>query len=911
MTWTLRERSDAQAGTSEIWEAVATATLSNVSVTATRANGSYQGCMEIVSFEGANTTTMGTVATASAARGAPTVSLTTTHSNAWVWATGDDWDNDTARAVPSSQTLLDQYLDKPTEDTYWTQYETEQTPSAGTAVTINDTAPTADRWNLAAIEVLPATGTTTTPTSTTTTPTTTATTTKAPTTTTTTTTTTTPAPTTTTTLTTTTTPARTTTTTTTTAPATTTTTQANTTTTTIAPVTTTTQATTTTAPATTTSQATTTTTAVPTTTATVSATNVTTTVATTAITTTSATATAASPNAPDALVASPSGATQVALSWTAEAGADPAMSYEVYRSTTPGFTPGASTFVAGVSAATSYQDGGLPPGTYYYVVVATDASGRVSSPSNEADATLADTTPPTAPSNLSATPITATQIALTWTAATDNVGVTGYDVYRNNVLVATLGNVTSYTDGGLNPSATYAYYVKAFDAGGNIGEASGPASTETLNAGVPVDVTLPAISGIATQGQILSAATGTWSNGPGTYSYQWQDCSPSGAGCSSIAHATLPTYTLGASDLGNTIRVVVTAGNLAGDVSAASANTTVVSAYAFDDEFNGTTVSTNLWLEASGSNPSNGELECYTPANDAESGGYLTETLQVQLLPWSCPDGSGENTYTSGAVQFKSFNFLYGTVAVRMETSGGTGSYPGLWMMGYQCQAPPYFATSYCNWPSAGAEEVDIAEFKNSNFTTVNENNIYSAGGGNRDSSCTPTVANASTSFHIYELEWTASALVYKIDGVTECTQTSNVPHEPMFVILDTAVGGRNVGAVNNATLPQTTSIDYARVTSTGPEPSGLPVIAGTPTSGSTLSASAGSWNGNPTGFTYQWQDCVAEGLSGTCTNIRGATSSSYTLRASDVGYMVDVNVVAQTANGAAGQVSAQTERVK
>jgi beta-glucanase (GH16 family) len=363
----------------------------------------------------------------------------------------------------------------------------------------------------------------------------------------------------------------------------------------------------------------------------------------------------------------------------------------------------------------------------------------------------------------------------------------------------------------------------------------------------------------------------------------------------------------------DTVRVIVTASNATGQASATSAPTAVVtsSPYTFDDEFNGTMVNTGRWLEASGSNPSNAELECYTPANDAESGGYLTETLEVQPQPWTCPDGSGDNTYTSGAIEMRTFNFLYGTVAVRMKTSGGTGSYPTLWMMGYQCQTPPYFATSYCDWPNPGAEELDIAEFKGSNFTTVNENDLYAAGGATRSNSCTPVIANASTNYHVYELEWTSTSLIYKIDGTTECTQTSNVPQEPMFLIIDTAVGGINGGTVNNSTLPQTTSVDYAHVTTSGPAPNGLPVITGTPSNGDTLSASTGSWTGNPVSYTYQWQDCTVQGLSGTCANIGGATGSTYLLKSSDVGHTVDVNIVAHTATGAAGQVSAQTEQVK
>ncbi|MFF0387395.1 glycoside hydrolase family 6 protein [Kitasatospora sp. NPDC004615] len=81
-----------------------------------------------------------------------------------------------------------------------------------------------------------------------------------------------------------------------------------------------------------------------------------------------------------------------------------------------------------------------------------------------------DTTPPTAPTGLTAT-TTAGSVSLTWNAATDNVGVTGYDVYRGGVLIGSTAG-TSYTETGLTASTAYSYTVKARDAAGNVSASS-------------------------------------------------------------------------------------------------------------------------------------------------------------------------------------------------------------------------------------------------------------------------------------------------------------------------------------------------------------------------------------------------------------------------------------------------------
>ncbi len=90
----------------------------------------------------------------------------------------------------------------------------------------------------------------------------------------------------------------------------------------------------------------------------------------------------------------------------------------------------------------------------------------------------ADTTPPTAPVGLSATATSSTEVDLSWNASTDDVGVTGYSVYREGVRVCAVTTL-SCLDTGLSPSTAYSYTVKARDAAGNFSPASNTASVTT------------------------------------------------------------------------------------------------------------------------------------------------------------------------------------------------------------------------------------------------------------------------------------------------------------------------------------------------------------------------------------------------------------------------------------------------
>ncbi len=139
---------------------------------------------------------------------------------------------------------------------------------------------------------------------------------------------------------------------------------------------------------------------------------------------------------------------------------------------------------------TSYYAGGLTRSTEYsFYVVAIDQNGNRSPKSNTVTRTTTNVTPdgtaPTIPTNLkvvrdSLAP--SSQLNLSWTASTDNVGVAGYDIYSgiNYKLLAHNVAATNYSFANLQAAKTYKYYISAHDAAGN---SSGPTSTVTISTG--------------------------------------------------------------------------------------------------------------------------------------------------------------------------------------------------------------------------------------------------------------------------------------------------------------------------------------------------------------------------------------------------------------------------------------------
>jgi len=135
----------------------------------------------------------------------------------------------------------------------------------------------------------------------------------------------------------------------------------------------------------------------------------------------------------------------------------------------------------GTSTSLDFTDTGLQTNTTYnYTVKALDAASNLSPASSVFQAATGnDVTPPTAPTGLYSTWRDRTVIGLQWNAATDDIGVTGYRVFRNDVFVWT-ADTLYLNDYPLTPNTTYTYYVKAFDAAGNLSGASNTIIVTTL-----------------------------------------------------------------------------------------------------------------------------------------------------------------------------------------------------------------------------------------------------------------------------------------------------------------------------------------------------------------------------------------------------------------------------------------------
>ncbi len=183
----------------------------------------------------------------------------------------------------------------------------------------------------------------------------------------------------------------------------------------------------------------------------------------------------AAPTVPTGLKPSTTTKPSVVLTWNASTDDIAVTGYDIYRN-------GGSTPYATVSGSTlTYEDTGVVIlSTYTYTVDAFDAAGKHSAQSAPISAMIGDTTPPSVPTGVAATTLSTPQVNVSWNASTDNVGVTGYTVYRNGIALTTVsGSTLTYADKTVAASTAYSYTIDAFDAAHNHSAQSTPASLVT------------------------------------------------------------------------------------------------------------------------------------------------------------------------------------------------------------------------------------------------------------------------------------------------------------------------------------------------------------------------------------------------------------------------------------------------
>ncbi|QJR10476.1 hypothetical protein DSM104443_01540 [Usitatibacter rugosus] len=226
------------------------------------------------------------------------------------------------------------------------------------------------------------------------------------------------------------------------------------------------------------------------------------------------------PSVPTGLNAAGAGTTQISLSWGASSDNVGVTSYKVFRGGTQIGTP----------ASTSMTATGLQPGTgYSFTVSACDAAGNCSAQSTQASASTftasSDTQAPTIPTGLFAMAVSSSSINLSWSASSDNVGVTSYRVLRNGSLIGS-SSATNTTASGLLPSSLYSFTVQACDAAGNCSGQSTASSATTLAATggtgdtepptVPTNLVATAVN----SSTVVLTWLGSVDNGPGNVTYR-------------------------------------------------------------------------------------------------------------------------------------------------------------------------------------------------------------------------------------------------------------------------------------------------------------------------------------------------------------------------------------------------------
>lgn len=181
----------------------------------------------------------------------------------------------------------------------------------------------------------------------------------------------------------------------------------------------------------------------------------------------------------------------------------------------------------------------------------------------------ADIIPPSQPIGLYGTSTSVTQINLSWNASTDNVGVAGYNIFRNSSFVTSQTGIT-FSDTGLTASTTYVYRVSAYDAAGNVSTSSVTINVMTQSPPPPPDTTAPVISNVQSTSTAFSSVI-TWNTNESANRNLWLI---SATGTSRYAYSTsfATSHSLTANSLASstTYQYFVTSTDASGNAATSS-----------------------------------------------------------------------------------------------------------------------------------------------------------------------------------------------------------------------------------------------------------------------------------------------------------------------------------------------------
>ena len=229
----------------------------------------------------------------------------------------------------------------------------------------------------------------------------------------------------------------------------------------------------------------------------------------------------------------------------------------------------------------------------------------------------------------------------------------------------------------------------------------------------------------------------------------------------------------------------------------------------FDDEFNGSSLDLHRWYrcypyEDESYGCTNGppyDLEWYWKHSVSVAGGQLRLTARRQQV-------HGYH-YTSGLIvtggsphRPPAFSFLYGYAEMRAKFPPGAGMWPAFWLLPANGQWPPEIDAM--EW-QGGTPTIDYATIhwgKQVNGRHPSDGTAYQTG------------VDLSAGFHTYGVDWQADAVTWYFDGrvIKKFTNRAAIPHQPMYLLVDLAVGGWISFPTARTRFPATMAVDYVRV---------------------------------------------------------------------------------------------------
>ena len=196
----------------------------------------------------------------------------------------------------------------------------------------------------------------------------------------------------------------------------------------------------------------------------------------------------------------------------------------------------------------------------------------------------------------------------------------------------------------------------------------------------------------------------------------------------------------------------------------------------------------------------NNELQYYT--NRLDNAIISNGTLKIIAKRESF---SGSPFTSARLLSRGKFSFQFGRVDVRAKLPAGVGTWPAIWMLGNNIGT--------VGWPACG--EIDIMEHKGSELNKIYGTVHYPGNSGGNAIGGSRTVANVTTEFRVYSVEWNPQFIKFLIDDVEFFSFANNntVPfNQPFFLLLNVAMGGTFGGTVDPAFNSGTMEIDYVRV---------------------------------------------------------------------------------------------------